>query len=105
MELTRSLACGALLLAVLFSGCAKSRPVVERQPLELDIDVAPRASVGGVVPPPPPGVERMCWLEPQVTEEQRGPGVDSEGKWYHPSYKAVRLAQSGRWVPCDEASR
>ena len=92
-------------IALLGVGCAGSKKVVEREPLESDIRVRTSSPIVGEVPPPPAGVQRMCWLEPQVTEEQKGPGLDSEGKWYHPSYKAVRLANSGRWVPCEEAGR
>ena len=51
---------------------------------------------------PPPGVERMCWVEPEVALESNGPGVDAAGRWYHPSYKAVRQVRGGYWRPCRE---
>lgn len=51
--------------------------------------------------PVPPGVARYCWEEPMVKLEQNGPGLDSEGKWYHPSYTAVREVRMGKWRPCE----
>ncbi len=49
---------------------------------------------------PPPGVVRYCWEEPMVQLEKNGPGLDVEGKWYHPSYIAVREVRNGKWRPC-----
>lgn len=51
---------------------------------------------------PPAGVVRYCWEEPIVAYEPNGPGVDAEGRWYHPSYIAVREIRQGRWRPCSE---
>lgn len=51
--------------------------------------------------PVPPGVAQYCWEEPMVKLEQNGPGLDSEGKWYHPSYTAVREVRMGKWRPCE----
>ena len=50
--------------------------------------------------PVPPGVVRYCWEEPIVAFEQRGPGVDVDGRWYNPAYVAVREVRQGRWRPC-----
>ncbi len=52
--------------------------------------------------PVPPGVVRYCWEEPMVTKEPNGPGLNSEGTWYSPSYKAVRMVRGGKWRPCNE---
>lgn len=52
--------------------------------------------------PIPPGVMRYCWEEPMVQFEPNGPGLNSEGTWYHPSYIAVRKVKQGRWRPCRE---
>ena len=49
---------------------------------------------------PPAGVVAYCWEEPLVIFQDNGPGVDPDGNWYHPSYKAVREVRSGRWRPC-----
>ncbi len=51
--------------------------------------------------PLPPGVVNYCWEEPITTNEQNGPGLDTEGKWYHPSYVAVREVRMGKWRPCE----
>ena len=51
--------------------------------------------------PVPPGVVRYCWEEPVVKFERNGPGLDVEGKWYHPYYVAVREVRQGRWRPCE----
>jgi hypothetical protein len=48
----------------------------------------------------PPGVVRYCWEEPMVELEPNGPGVDTDGRWYHASYVAVREVKQGRWRPC-----
>lgn len=48
----------------------------------------------------PVGVVRYCWEEPMVEFEPNGPGLDAEGKWYRPSYLAVREVRQGRWRPC-----
>ena len=48
----------------------------------------------------PPGVVRYCWEEPIVQLEPNGPGLDAEGRWYHPSYLAVREVRQGKWRPC-----
>lgn len=57
----------------------------------------------------PAGVARYCWEEPIVELEPNGPGLDVEGRWYHPSYIAVREVRSGKWRPCvptsDEVKR
>ena len=50
--------------------------------------------------PVPPGVVRYCWEEPMVQLEPNGPGVDTDNKWYHASYIAVREVKQGRWRPC-----
>lgn len=50
--------------------------------------------------PNPAGVERYCWEEPQAQRAQMGPGLDEEGRWYHPSYGALRQVRGGRWHPC-----
>jgi hypothetical protein len=50
--------------------------------------------------PVPPGVVRYCWEEPMVQFEPNGPGLDVEGRWYSPSYIAVREVKQGRWRPC-----
>lgn len=48
----------------------------------------------------PSGTVRYCWEEPMVQYEPNGPGVDTDGRWYHPSYLAVRQVRQGRWRPC-----
>ena len=48
----------------------------------------------------PPGVVRYCWEEPIAKFERNGPGLDSEGRWYHPSYIAAREIRMGKWRPC-----
>lgn len=78
----------AVLIPLAFAGCprppaASEQPVVISRPAE-----------------PPQGVVRYCWQEPKVVYEQNGPGLDPEKKYYHPSYRAVREARMGRWVPC-----
>ena len=50
--------------------------------------------------PIPPGAVRFCWEEPMVQYEPNGPGLDVEGRWYSPSYIAVRQVKEGRWRPC-----
>ncbi|HQH26211.1 MAG TPA: hypothetical protein PLP17_02355 [Oligoflexia bacterium] len=50
--------------------------------------------------PIPPGAVRFCWEEPMVQYEPNGPGLDVEGRWYAPSYIAVRKVKDGRWRPC-----
>ncbi len=50
--------------------------------------------------PAPPGVIRYCWEEPIAKFEATGPGLDSEGRWYHPYYVAVREVRMGKWRPC-----
>ena len=52
---------------------------------------------------PPPGVVQYCWEEPMVAHEPNGPGLNSEGTWYSPAYKAVRMVRGGKWRPCNEA--
>ena len=52
--------------------------------------------------PVPPGAVRFCWEEPMVQFEPNGPGLDVEGRWYRPSYIAVREVKEGRWRPCKE---
>lgn len=49
----------------------------------------------------PPGVVRYCWEEPMVVLEENGPGLDADGRWYRPSYVAVREVRQGRWRPCE----
>ena len=86
-------------------GCAHRR-MQSRQPIESNLLEEPKAApVVAEKSDLPPGIERMCWEEPKVVVEQKGPGLDSEGKWYHPSYDAVRLAKSGHWVPCDQLQK
>lgn len=48
----------------------------------------------------PPGVVRYCWEEPIVEFQENGPGLDSDKRWYNPSYTAVRMVKQGRWRPC-----
>ena len=80
-----------LTAAVLLALCACHRqPPVEVPPIVISKPAQP-----------PEGVVRYCWEEPKVVLEQNGPGVDSEGHYYHPSYRAVREAKMGRWVPCN----
>jgi hypothetical protein len=50
--------------------------------------------------PIPPGVVRYCWEEPIVEFQENGPGLDTEKKWYVPSYVAVRMVKQGKWRPC-----
>ena len=83
-------------------GCANRR-MRSRQPIESNLLEEPKEQHAVVEKSDlPPGIERMCWEEPEVVLQQNGPGVDSDGKWYHPSYEAVRLAKGGHWVPCDQ---
>lgn len=49
----------------------------------------------------PEGVVRYCWEEPMVRYEKQGPGLDTQGHWYHPAYVAVREVRMGKWRPCD----
>lgn len=75
-----------------FAGCAaKEAPA---KPL------APEQVIIAKDPEVPAGVVRYCWQEPQVAYEAKGPGLDAEGKWYHPSYDAVRQVKGGEWHPC-----
>ena len=48
----------------------------------------------------PPGIDKYCWEEPIVEFEPIGPGLDVEGKWYYPSYLAVREVRQAKWRPC-----
>lgn len=65
---------------------------------------APQAEIVVISKPAevPPGVVAMCWEEPIVKVETQAPGIDDEGKWYHPYYKKVREVRQGRWRPCSE---
>lgn len=76
------------LCLLLAAGCAQPSPV----PHDVTVASAPAQ--------PPEGVVRYCWEEPMAQLEKNGPGLDSEGRWYHPSYVAVREVRSGRWRPC-----
>ena len=81
------------------TGCVTSKPEPEV------VVLRPEPAYVGLEREPPPGVDKMCWIEPQVNYEANGPGVDAEGKWYHPSYNAVRQVKGGRWVKCSELSK
>jgi hypothetical protein len=61
--------------------------------------------VSSVDAPVPEGVVRQCWEQPKVSYEKMGPGLDSEGNWYHPAYTAVREVKMGRCVPCEPEKR
>ena len=52
---------------------------------------------------PPEGVVRYCWEEPMVRHVKQNPGLDIDGKWYNPSYIAVREVRQGKWRPCSSA--
>ncbi len=98
MKLITALKISVLLLILSLVGCAPfwtgdSSTIAEREDRRL-------LSVGEEHLPPP-GVVRYCWAEPEVAYEKLGPGVDTEGKWYHPSYSAVRQVKGGQWYPCD----
>jgi len=54
--------------------------------------------------PIPPGVVRFCWEEPVVEFQDNGPGLDSDKRWYNPSYVAIRMVKQGRWRPCRSES-
>lgn len=79
--------------AAVMSGCTKAERPIEPQTQYVSIERPARI---------PPGVVRYCWEEPMVEFEPNGPGLDVEGKWYHPSYAAVREVRQGRWRPCRE---
>jgi hypothetical protein len=81
-----------LVLIFLVSGCG-SLQHGEVQPETRFISIERPAPI-------PPGVVRYCWEEPIVAYEQRGPGLDIEGRWYSPAYVAVREVRQGRWRPC-----
>lgn len=68
------------------------------------VQPAPRAEIVVISQPAevPPGVVAMCWEEPIVKVETQAPGIDEDGKWYHPYYKSVREVRQGRWRPCSE---
>ena len=72
-------------------GCSRSSEVIMPETKHVVID---RAA------PVPPGVVRYCWEEPMVQFEPNGPGLNTEGTWYEPSYIAVREVRMGRWRPC-----
>ncbi|MBP9839213.1 MAG: hypothetical protein KBC84_10955 [Proteobacteria bacterium] len=74
-----------------FAAC--SQPKIQTDTKYLSIDGPARV---------PAGVVRYCWEEPMVEYQPNGPGVDEEGKWYHPSYLAVREVRQGRWRPCEK---
>lgn len=82
-----------------FSACSTLQPEPEV------VVLRPEPAYVGVERGTPPGVDKMCWQEPQVAYEANGPGVDAEGKWYHPAYNAVRQVKGGRWIPCAELSK
>lgn len=90
-----NIAIGAFFAAA-FSGCARdARPNPEQTPTTYTVIGQPAE--------PPAGTIQYCWEEPKVMYEQNGPGLDAEGKWYNPSYVAVREAKQGHWVPCKDA--
>ncbi len=94
-RITKSLRYGAALCLVsgsFFSGCSTTPPG-HVQPETRYISVERPAKV-------PPGVLRYCWEEPIVAYQQQGPGLDIEGRWYSPSYVAVKEVRQGRWRPC-----
>ncbi len=35
-----------------------------------------------------------------VQFQPRGPGLDSDGIYYHPAYVEVKEVKQGRWRPC-----
>ena len=76
---------------LVLSGCFKGDGRIE--PVTRYVSVERPARV-------PAGTVRYCWEEPIVEFEPNGPGVDVEGRWYHPSYLAVREVRQGRWRPC-----
>lgn len=70
-----------------------------------DSPPAPEPVVMSEAAPIPQGVVAYCWEEPLVIYQDNGPGVDSDGNWYHPYYKAVREVRSGKWRPCRPGER
>ena len=84
----------ALLSSSVLTGCVSTPPATP--PNTPGIAAAVVGRPGRV----PEGVVRYCWEEPIVDFESNGPGVDVEGKWYHPYYLAVREHRMGRWRPC-----
>ena len=83
---------GMLGFLAFLSGCS-SAPYGQVTPETRYISVERPAAV-------PPGVQRYCWEEPIVAYEPEGPGLDIEGRWYSPSYVAVKEVRQGRWRPC-----
>ncbi len=80
-----------MLLPFGFSGCG----------LLWSVDEPPALVDRGEPAQPPPGTVRYCWEEPMVRHVRQNPGLDSEGKWYHPSYLAIREVRQGKWRPCE----
>jgi hypothetical protein len=82
---------GTAICSMLLSACSTNPGYVTPETRRVSID---RAA------PVPPGVLRYCWEEPMVQFQPKGPGIDSDGIYYHPAYVAVREVKQGRWRPC-----